>query len=67
MFFVRFQTHNNSAVLLCLQDDRGMQLRIGATHEGLVTFHGGNRINLFEWYDFLSQHNVVRFLQLSTY
>ena len=33
------------------QDVEGTRLRIGSTHEGIVTFDGTVRTHLFQWYD----------------
>ena len=48
------ETVRFAAVVLCCslywQDARGTQLRLGATHEGIITFQGSVRTSLYQWY-----------------
>ena len=53
----------------CVQDEKGVQVRLGTTHEGIVTFRDNIRTNIFQWYDFLYSEQLIqlRLMSLFTY
>ena len=44
-------------------------MRLGTTHEGIVTFRDNIRTNIFQWYDFLYSEQLIqlRLMSLFTY